>query len=159
MAPAKASPLSKYFQPPFICKRPKHREKIMNPTSRTQIVPLIGLLMVQIFIATASGAEAQSTRDGPQSISVTQAVSITDLRTEGVVQPLGIEEAAPRFSWRNVASSQAPRGFQQTYANGRTTFGSAFLGWRPLPTPCARTERPTLLTARISRIQARLSGI
>jgi len=67
--------------------------------------------MAHIVIATASGAEAQS--QPPQSNSVAHAIFITDMRTEGVSQPLGIEEAAPRFSWRYVASSQAPRGFQQ----------------------------------------------
>ena len=51
-----------------------------------------------------------------QSVSVANGISITDMRTEGVSQPLGIEEAAPRFSWRYAASSkvsQAPRGFRQ----------------------------------------------
>lgn len=41
-------------------------------------------------------------------------ISITDLRTEGVAQPLGIEEAAPRFSWRYEAAAAAPRGFRQS---------------------------------------------
>ncbi len=41
-------------------------------------------------------------------------VSITDMRTEGVSQPMGIEEAAPRFSWRYEASPQSPRGFRQS---------------------------------------------
>jgi alpha-L-rhamnosidase len=40
-------------------------------------------------------------------------IFITDMRTEGVSQPLGIEEAAPRFSWRYEASPEAPRGFRQ----------------------------------------------
>jgi alpha-L-rhamnosidase len=40
-------------------------------------------------------------------------IVITDMRTEGVSQPLGIEEAAPRFSWRYEASPEAPRGFRQ----------------------------------------------
>lgn len=42
-------------------------------------------------------------------------VAITDLRTEGVTQPLGVEEPAPRFSWRYEASADAPRGFRQTH--------------------------------------------
>jgi len=70
--------------------------------------------MVQIVISTASGASVQPSPASSQSISVAHAVSITDMRTEGVSQPLGIEEAAPRFSWRYVASSLAPRGFQQS---------------------------------------------
>lgn len=41
-------------------------------------------------------------------------ISIVDIRTEGVSQPLGVEEAAPRFSWRYEVSPQAPRGFRQT---------------------------------------------
>ena len=41
-------------------------------------------------------------------------ISISDVRTEGVSQPLGIEEAAPRFSWRYEAALQAPRGFRQS---------------------------------------------
>ena len=41
-------------------------------------------------------------------------IAITDLRTEGVSQPLGVEEAAPRFSWRYAASAGAPRGFRQS---------------------------------------------
>ena len=69
--------------------------------------------MVHIFISNASGAEAQSIPVAPQSISTAHAVFITDMRTEGVSQPLGVEEATPRFSWRYAASSQAPRGFQQ----------------------------------------------
>jgi alpha-L-rhamnosidase len=40
-------------------------------------------------------------------------IVITDMRTEGVLQPMGIEEAAPRFSWRYEASPEAPRGFRQ----------------------------------------------
>ncbi|MEI6647361.1 MAG: family 78 glycoside hydrolase catalytic domain [bacterium] len=40
-------------------------------------------------------------------------IFITDMRTEGVSQPMGIEEAAPRFSWRYEASPKAPRGFRQ----------------------------------------------
>ena len=41
-------------------------------------------------------------------------IFITDIRTEGVSQPMGIEEAAPRFSWRYETSPQAPRGFRQS---------------------------------------------
>jgi len=41
-------------------------------------------------------------------------VSITEMRTEGVCQPMGIEEVAPRFSWRYVAGADAPRGFRQS---------------------------------------------
>ena len=50
---------------------------------------------------------------GLETIAADAPISITDLRTEGVSQPLGIEEAAPRFSWRYEASPQAPRGFRQ----------------------------------------------
>ena len=41
-------------------------------------------------------------------------ITITDMRTEGVYQPLGVEEGTPRFSWRYVAAPQAPRGFRQS---------------------------------------------
>ena len=40
-------------------------------------------------------------------------ISITDMRTEGVSQPMGVEEAAPRFSWRYEAVKNAVRGFKQ----------------------------------------------
>jgi alpha-L-rhamnosidase len=41
-------------------------------------------------------------------------VALTDMRAEGVVQPMGVEEAAPRFSWRYEAGADAPRGFRQS---------------------------------------------
>jgi alpha-L-rhamnosidase len=41
-------------------------------------------------------------------------VSLADLRTEGVVQPMGVEETAPRFSWRYEAGADAQRGFRQS---------------------------------------------
>jgi len=48
------------------------------------------------------------------ALAIVAPISITDMRTEGVSQPMGIEEAAPRFSWRYEASPQAPRGFRQS---------------------------------------------
>ena len=48
------------------------------------------------------------------ALAVVAPISITDLRAEGVSQPMGVEEAAPRFSWRYEASPQAPRGFRQS---------------------------------------------
>lgn len=47
--------------------------------------------------------------------AVVAPVVITDPRVEGVRAPLGIEEAAPRFSWRYEAAPDAPRGFRQTH--------------------------------------------
>lgn len=60
------------------------------------------------------GAELSPNRRTSPSIAADAPISITDLRTEGVSQPMGVEDAAPRFSWRYVASSKAPRGFQQS---------------------------------------------
>jgi len=60
------------------------------------------------------GVELVPVRNNPQSIAADAPIFITDLRTEGVSQPLGVEEAAPRFSWRYAAAPQAPRGFQQS---------------------------------------------
>jgi alpha-L-rhamnosidase len=48
------------------------------------------------------------------ALAIAAPISITDMRTEGVAQPMGVEEAAPRFSWRYEASPQAPRGFRQS---------------------------------------------
>ena len=59
----------------------------------------------------------QNTCMDPTSTSPSQAISsgveIIDLRTEGVVQPLGIEETAPRFSWRYVVHEKNRRNFKQ----------------------------------------------
>lgn len=87
----------------------------MNVLVRSQIPKLAGLLMVQAIIVTASSADVQSP-PASQKISniAAHAVAITDMRTEGVCQPLGIEEAAPRFSWRYEAGADAPRGFRQS---------------------------------------------
>jgi hypothetical protein len=35
-------------------------------------------------------------------------ISITNMRAEGVAQPLGVEDAVPRFSWRYEATPQVP---------------------------------------------------
>jgi alpha-L-rhamnosidase len=57
----------------------------------------------------ATGLKALASQTDP----VNALIRITDLRTEGVFQPMGVEEAAPRFSWRYEASPEAPRGFRQ----------------------------------------------
>lgn len=53
---------------------------------------------------------------GPKSsvLAGVAPISITDMRTEGVLQPMGVEEAAPRFSWRYAATAEVPRGFRQS---------------------------------------------
>lgn len=53
---------------------------------------------------------------GPNNASVEKpgSILIEDLRTEGVACPLGIEQEAPRFSWRYKAGENAPRGFLQS---------------------------------------------
>lgn len=59
------------------------------------------------------GAEVLSVRQVFQP-STDAGVFITDMRSEGVVQPLGVEEPTPRFSWRYEAGANIPRGFRQS---------------------------------------------
>jgi len=76
---------------------------------------IITVLLLALLALTPSvdGAKSSPVAKASSSIAADAPISITDLRTEGVSQPMGIEEAAPRFSWRYAASSQAPRGFRQ----------------------------------------------
>jgi alpha-L-rhamnosidase len=83
-----------------------------NPSVRTRFIPVVGSLMSQLFIATAGMAAAQSQPGASPAIAAAP-FTINDLRTEGVSQPMGVEEAAPRFSWRYASSSTSTRGFQQ----------------------------------------------
>ena len=72
------------------------------------------LLALPAMTPSVYGAESSPIAKAPPSIAADAPIAITDLRTEGVSQPMGIEEAAPRFSWRYAASAEAPRGFRQS---------------------------------------------
>lgn len=84
-------------------------------SGRTQsVLSFLMALAISAIVPLVLGAEASPFRGRSQSSPLAAPISITDTRTEGVSQPIGIEEAAPRFSWRYEASSQAPRGFRQS---------------------------------------------
>lgn len=86
----------------------------MNSPKRIVNAALCLLSVAAIAITPARGKESAALRDSasfPQSKAL---IHLVDPRTEGVIQPLGIEEAAPRFSWRYEATTGAPRGFRQS---------------------------------------------
>ena len=84
----------------------------MNPSKI-----LAALLMAMSAITPlVNGAVSSSVTKASPPIAANARIFITDMRTEGVMDPLGIEEVAPRFSWRYEASAQAPRGFIQSAA-------------------------------------------
>lgn len=70
------------------------------------------VLTVSRFVLMTGGLvlSCHGLQSGPSGL-----VSLADLRTEGVVQPMGVEEAAPRFSWRYEAGADAQRGFRQSH--------------------------------------------
>jgi alpha-L-rhamnosidase len=74
------------------------------------------LVLCFLFFALVVSAKNKTGKSlGQENPSSTeqQAITICDLRTEGVVQPLGVEEELPRFSWRYEGSTNADRGFRQ----------------------------------------------
>lgn len=84
-------------------------------SSRTQCVFSFRLaLAISAIVPLVFGADSAPGRGSSLSSPPVAPICITDTRTEGVSQPLGIEEAAPRFSWRYETSPQAPRGFRQS---------------------------------------------
>ncbi len=81
---------------------------------RMKYPPLfVGLLTIAFacFARPWVGAAQSSSQDATAEHS--SLVRIADMRIDGVVEPLGIEEAAPRFSWLYKAEPDAPRGFSQ----------------------------------------------
>jgi alpha-L-rhamnosidase len=80
-----------------------------------RILTALSLALVTVT-PTMVGAEPSPNTKSSASIAADAPISIKDPRTEGVIQPMGVEEANPRFSWRYEASAQAPRGFTQSAA-------------------------------------------
>jgi alpha-L-rhamnosidase len=87
--------------------------------NKTQRISLLAVLLLPALAASPLVDMVDAADVWPESqiseFDAHDGVSITDLRTEGVSQPMGIEEAAPRFSWRYKATAEAPRGFHQAY--------------------------------------------
>ena len=84
---------------------------------RHQVQSALSLIIALVMSAIVPSVLADGpapVRDSSPSGALAAPIFITDTRTEGVSQPMGIEESAPRFSWRYEASPQAPRGFQQS---------------------------------------------
>jgi alpha-L-rhamnosidase len=77
---------------------------------------ILTALLVAMSALTSSvlGADSSATAKASTSIADDALISIADPRTEGVIQPMGVEDPAPRFSWRYEMSAQAPRGFSQS---------------------------------------------
>lgn len=72
------------------------------------------LMAMSAWTPTMQGADSPPAAKASTAIAADTLISIVDPRTEGVIQPMGLEEAAPRFSWRYEASILAPRGFKQS---------------------------------------------
>lgn len=72
------------------------------------------LLVLWLNAPCVRGIDSSQHAEASTSIAAGALISITDPRTEGVIQPMGVEDSAPRFSWRYEASLQAPRGFVQS---------------------------------------------
>ena len=80
----------------------------------TSILRLILGLLVFVLTLSAQNNPQNSVNSQKLSKADNQSITITDLRTEGVVQPMGVEEGSPRFSWRYETPNKAIRGFKQT---------------------------------------------
>jgi alpha-L-rhamnosidase len=68
-------------------------------------------LMILVPVGAQLRAEVPQGQHGV--VAAASFFQLVDTRVEGIRAPLGIEEAAPRFSWRYEASAAAPRGFRQ----------------------------------------------
>ena len=76
-------------------------------------VAFIGLACSVLVCAAFGSNSGSAALADKQARGVDDVFRIVDPRVEGVSQPLGIEEAAPRFSWRYEAGAGAPRCFTQ----------------------------------------------
>ena len=79
-------------------------------------INLPGALLLPLLAITplVYGADASLNAKASPAPVAGVLILIADPRTEGVIQPMGVEEAAPRFSWRYVSPANAARGFQQS---------------------------------------------
>jgi len=75
---------------------------------------LIFYFLFFALILSAQSKPRKSANNQNLSTVDNQPTAICDLRTEGVVQPMGVEDVSPRFSWRYETPNKAVRGFKQT---------------------------------------------